>query len=167
MLDRIILGDNQFFGINHMSEAKADALMEKFRSLKAITDVLDIAYAAGIRAFMLNTNERAREICDYIRQHPEKYKDMVFYPSMPYAHKYAQIVAEKGIFGALNDIILSDSSAMEIMSMVTRGGLSLFERDMIKVMQILVDIEMKIFKGLKIKVIFLQNIVTDLLLGLK
>jgi hypothetical protein len=32
MLDRIIFGDNQFFGINHMSEDKAQALEEKFKA---------------------------------------------------------------------------------------------------------------------------------------
>ena len=166
MLDRIIFGDNQFFGINHMSEEKADALMEKFKDLKAIMNVIDIAYDAGIRAFMLNTNERAKEICDYIRQHQNRYADMSFYPSMPYAHKYAQVVAEKGIFGALREVILADSSAGDILGMVKKGGMSLFERDMMKVMQMLVDMEMKIFKGLNVKVVFLQNIVTDLLLGL-
>ena len=44
MLDKIIFGDNQFFGINHMSEDKAQLLSEKFRDLKAITDVIDMAY---------------------------------------------------------------------------------------------------------------------------
>ena len=42
-----------------------------------------------------------------------------------------------------------------------------FEQDMVKVMQLLVDMEMKIFRGLNVKVVFLQNIVTDLLLGFK
>ena len=32
-------------------------------------------------------------------------------------------------------------------------------------MKMLIDIEMKIFRGLNIKVVFLQNIVTDLVLG--
>jgi hypothetical protein len=165
MLDRIIFGDNQFFGVNHMSEEKAQSLDERFRDLKAITDVIDVAYDAGIRAFMLNTNERAKDICDHIRANPGRYAGMRFYPSMPYAHKYANAVAEKGIFGALKDTILADSTAGDIIGILTRGGLSLFERDMMKVMQILVDIEMKIFRGLEVKVIFLQNIVTDLLLG--
>lgn len=165
MLDRIIFGDNQFFGINHMSEEKAQALDEKFRSLKAITDVIDIAYESGIKAFMLNTNERAKDICDHIRNNRDRYSEICFYPSMPYAHKYANAVAEKGIFGALKDTILSDNSAADILGMVAKGGLSLFEKDIIKVMQLLVDIEMKIFRGLNVKVIFLQNIVTDLLLG--
>jgi hypothetical protein len=166
MLDRIIFGDNQFFGINHMSEDKAQALAEKFKDLKPIIEVMDIAYGAGIRAFMLNTNERAQEICDYFRDNSSRYSDIVFYPSMPYAHKYANAVAEKGIFGALKDVILADNTAGDIIGMVAKGGMSLFERDMLKVMEILVDMEMRIFRGLNVKVIFLQNIVADLLLGL-
>jgi hypothetical protein len=165
MLDRVIFGDNQFFGINHMSEEKAQALDEKFRDLSAIIDVIDSAYECGIRAFMLNTNERASDICDYIRRNPDRYSDLWFYPSMPYAHKYANAVAEKGIFATIKDSILADTSVQEIIEMLKKGGLSLFEKDMIKVMQLLIDIEMKVFRELNIKVIFLQNIVTDLLLG--
>lgn len=166
MLDRIIFGDNQFFGINHMSEDKAQELSEKFKNLKAITDVLDIAYDCGIKAFMMNTHDRVKDICDHFKNNPERYKDLVLYPSMPYAHKYANAVAEKGIFGALKDYIITGSSAGDIVGMVAKGGMSLFEQDMLKVMQLLVDMEMKIFKGLNVKVVFLQNIVTDLLLGL-
>ncbi len=165
MLDRIIFGDNQFFGINHMSEDKARALSERFMNFKAIIDVIDVAYDCGIRAFMLNTNERAKGICDYLRQNISSYPDLRFYPSMPYAHKYANAVAEKGIFGALKDTIIADSTAGSIVGMLTKGGMSLFEKDMLKAMQLLIDIEMKIFHDLDVRVIFLQNIVTDLLLG--
>jgi len=165
MLDRVIFGDNQFFGINHMSEEKEQALAERFRTLESITSVIEIAYDAGIRAFMLNTNERAREICDYLRENSSRYPDLVLYPSLPYAHKYAALVNEKGIFSAIKETILADSSAAEIFGMMTKGGMSLFEKDMVKIMQMLVDIELKIFRGLNLKVIFLQNIVTDLLLG--
>ena len=167
MLDRIIFGDNQFFGINHMSEDKAQALSEKFKDLKSITDVIEMAYDCGIRAFMLNTNERAKEICDYFRKNTARLPNLVIYPSMPYAHKYANAVAEKGIFGALKDSILADSTAGGIIGMLAKGGLTLFEKDMTRVMQILVDMEMKMFRGLNIKVIFLQNIVADLMLGFK
>ena len=148
-----------------MSEEKAQALDEKFKDLNAIIDVIDIAYDCGIRAFMLNTHHKAKDICEHIRQNSNKYLDISFYPSMPYAHKYADAVAAKGIFGALKDTIMSDSSAGDIVGMLTKGGSLLFEKDMIKVMQLLIDIEMKIFRGLDVKVMFLQNIVTDLLLG--
>ena len=47
-----------------------------------------------------------------------------------------------------------------------RGGKTIINRDMMEVMKLLIDAEMKIFKGLKVEAIFLQNIVTDLLLGI-
>lgn len=165
MLDRIIFGDNQFFGINHMSEEKEQALSERFRTVESITDVIEIAYDAGIRSFMLNTNQKAKEICDYWRANSSRYKDLVLYPSLPYAHKYAAMVNEQGIFAAIKDTILSDASVADLFGMMTKGGMSLFEKDMIKVMQLLVDVEMKMFRGLNVKVVFLQNIVTDLLQG--
>lgn len=167
MLDRIIFGDNQFFGINHMSEEKAQALAEKFKDLRAITDVIEMAYDCGIRAFMLNSNDRAKEICDYLRDNISRYPDLRLYPSIPYPYKYANLVAEKGIFATLKDVIISDSTAGDIASLITRAGFSLFESDMLKVMQILIDIEVKIFHKLDIKVIFLQNVITDLLLGFR
>jgi hypothetical protein len=167
MLDRIIFGDNQFFGINHMSEDKAQALAEKFKDLKAITDVIETAYNCGIRAFMFNTHERTADICDYLRRNASRLPGLVLYPSMPYAHKYANAVAEKGIFGALKEFILAGSTAGDLIGMVAKGGMTLFERDMMKVMQLLVDMEMRMFRGLNVRVVFLQNIVTDLLLGFK
>ena len=167
MLDRIIFGDNQFFGINHMSEDKAQALAEKFKDLKAITDVIDTAYDCGIRAFMVNTQERTGEICEYLRRNSSRLPDLALYPSMPYAHKYANAVAEKGIFGTLKEFVLADRSAGDIIGMLAKGGMTLFEKDMTKVMHLLVDMEMKMFRGLNVKVVFLQNIVTDLLLGFR
>jgi hypothetical protein len=167
MLDRIIFGDNQFFGINHMSEEKAQALSEKFASVDAIMNVIDIAYECGIRAFMLNSHGKTMDICDRLRQHESKYSDITLYPSIPYPHKYANAVAEKGIFGTLKDTILADNSLSDIAGLISKGGGLVFDRDMIKVMQLLVDIEMKIFRDLNIKVLFLQNIITDLLLGFR
>lgn len=165
MLDRIIFGDNQFFGINHMSEEKALEQAERFRDLSAIINVIDIAYEAGIHGFMFNTHERVKAVCDHFRAHPQKYNDLGLYVSMPYAHKYANAVAEKGIFGAIKDTILAENSTSEVLSLFAKGGSSLFERDLVQVMKILVDMEMKMFRGLNVKVVFIQNIVTDLLLG--
>ena len=165
MLDTIIFGDNQFFGINHMSEEKAQAQYERFKEVSAIIEVLDIALDAGINAFMFNTHGLVKDICHHFRSDPEKYGDVRLYVSMPYAHKYANAVAEKGIFGALKDVIIKDSSAGDIVGMLAKGGFSIFEKDMLKVANLLVDIEMKMFRDLNVKVIFLQNIVTDLLLG--
>ena len=164
-MDKVILGDNQFFGINHMSESKAQAQTERFQKLDAIIDVIDIAYDAGIRGFMFNTHDRVSDICDYLRDHPTRYSELGLYPSLPYAHKYANAVNEHGLIGALNSQVLAGQSVTGAASTLVRGGISVVKRDLMDVMRILTDIELKMFRNLNVRAIFLQNIVADLLLG--
>lgn len=164
-IDKVIFGDNQFFGINHMSQEKAQQLSEKFHDIKNIYKVYDLAFKNGIGAVMLNSNDRAKDICEYFRQNKSKYNDIVWYPSIPYPHKYANLVAEKGIFPAINEVIFSNNSAVGALSMIAKGGMAVLGKDPIKMMQMLIDAEVKMFKGLNVKVLFLQNIITDLLLG--
>ena len=39
-MDRLLFGDNQFFGVNHMSEEKARAQAMRFQDLDAVMQVL-------------------------------------------------------------------------------------------------------------------------------
>jgi hypothetical protein len=165
-LDSLIFGDNQFFGINHMSNEKAQSQAIRFKDSEAIIKVIDNAYQAGIHAFMFNTHDRVGEICDHFRAHPDRYSDLRLYPSLPYAHKYANAVNESGMLGALNEFIFSGRSTRQAISTIIQGGKSIIKKDMIEVMKMLVDAEMRMFRGLCIKAVFLQNIITDLLLGL-
>ena len=104
-IDKIIFGDNQFFGINHMSQEKAQQLAEKFFDITAIYRVYDMAFETGIKAVMLNSNERAKEICNHFLKYKSNYNKIAWYPSIPYPYKYANLVAEKGIFPAINEIL--------------------------------------------------------------
>lgn len=166
-MDRIIFGDNQFFGINHMSEDKAQAQAQRFKDLSSIIQVVDTAYDCGIRAFMFNTHDKVADLCDHFRANRKGYSDLRLYPSMPYAHKYANAVNEKGMVGALNEFVFAGRTAGEALTTLIRGGRGIINRDMIDVMKLLIDAEMRMFKGLNVRAIFLQNIVADLLLGLK
>jgi len=164
-IDKIVFGDNQFFGINHMSQEKAQQLSEKFYHTENIYKVYDLAFKHGINAVMLNSNDRAKEICDYFRENKSKYGNLAWYPSIPYPHKYANMVNEKGIFPAINDVLFSNNSALGVLGMVAKGGLAVFTKDAIELMKMLVDVEVRIYKGLDVKVIFLQNVIVDLILG--
>ncbi len=164
---KLIFGDNQFFGINHMSEDKAQILSERFSRLPSIIKVIDHAYDAGIRDFMFTTHDRVSEICDHFRRWPERYLGLRIYPAMPYAHKYANLVSDKGIMGAVVDLLRGDGSASSAMRTAVRAGLGAVQQDPIAVMHLLIDAELRVFRGLHVEAIFLQNIVTDLLFGLR
>lgn len=163
---KLIFGDNQFFGINHMSEEKAQALSERFSRLESIIAVIDHAYDAGIRDFMFTTHDRVSEICDHFRKWPQRYQGISLYPAMPYAHKYANLVADKGLMGAVVDVLRGDGSASGAVRAAMRASRGALQQDPIPVMRQLIDAELRMFRGLHVKAIFLQNIVTDLLFGL-
>jgi len=161
VMDRVLFGDNQFFGVNHMSEEKAREQAVRFRDSSAIVATLDIALDEGIRTLMCTTHERMAEVCAHMRADPGRYRDYVFYPCMPYAHKYNDAVAELGMMGALRKFA-PQGPARALLA----GGRSAAGRNVDPLVRLLVDAEMKMFQGLSTPVVFLQNVVVDFLMGL-
>jgi len=161
-VERLLFGDNQFFGINHMSEEKARAQALRFQALEAVIEALDAAYDEGVRTFMCTTHARIASVCDHVRANPERYPELTFYPGMPYAHKYANAVTESGLLGALRRFLPDEG----LLDAAMRSGTSIAKKDIEGVTTLLIDAEMRMFHGLRTPVIFLQNVVVDLLLGL-
>ncbi|MDD3944904.1 MAG: hypothetical protein PHS38_09335 [Bacteroidales bacterium] len=164
-IEKVVFGDNQFFGINHRSQDKAEELLKKFSDIHNIFEVYDNAFSCGINAVMLNSNDRAIEICDYFREHKDKYGNLAWYPSIPYPHKYADMVNELGIFPAINEVLFKGNTAMGTLGMIAKGGMAVLGKDAMKMMEMLIDVEFKIYRGLNVKVLFLLNPITDLILG--
>jgi hypothetical protein len=159
-MERVIFGDNQFFGVNHSSDEKARAQTVRFKDNEAIVNVLEIAVNQGINTFMCTTHDRIADLCRDFRMN-KNLKSLDIYPCMPYAHKYANAVTELGIIGTVKQYVPGN-----IITTMAQGGIAFLQKDFISMMKLLIDAEMKMFRGLSTPVIFLQNVVTDLLLGL-
>ena len=160
-MDRVLFGDNQFFGVNHMSEEKAREQATRFRNTSAIVETLDFALDEGIRTLMCTTHERMAEVCSHMRADPARYRDYMFYPCMPYAHKYNDAVAELGMMGTLRKFAPQGTARA-----LVAGGRSAAGRSIDSLVRLLVDAEMKMFEGLATPVVFLQNVIVDFLMGL-
>lgn len=160
-MDRILFGDNQFFAVSHISDEKSRAQSIRFRDDEAIIQTLDVARDAGLNTFMCTTHDRIANICDYIRLHPEKYTDYKIFPCLPYAHKYANAVTELGIMGTLKQYVPGN-----IIGSMFKGGIAYLSKDYMSIMELMIDAELKMFRQINTPVVFLQNVVTDLLLGL-
>ena len=130
-IERLLFGDNQFFGVNHMSEEKARAQLMQFKDDAAIIAVLDIAYDAGIKTFMCTTHDRMAGICEHMRKDPVRYKDFVFYPCMPYAHKYANSVTEVGPLETIKRY-----SAGSVVGTLLRGAMGAITKDVYDLMKL-------------------------------
>ena len=81
---------------------------------------------------------------------------------MPYAHKYANAMTEDGPLGALRRFLPDQS----VFSAALTGTKSLAGKDIDGITRLLIDAEMSMFRGLPTPVVFLQNVMVDLLLGL-
>ena len=111
---------------------------------------------------MCTTQDRMIDVCEHFRVHKDRYPGFQFYPCMPYAHKYANAVTEYGLFGALQRFLPSSNRV----AAMWKGSISIAKRDIEGICRVLIDTEMNAFRGLDTPIIFLQNLVTDFLLGL-
>jgi len=161
-MDKVLFGDNQFFAVNHLSDEKSREQAIRFKDDSAIIRVLDQAIEVGINTFMCTTHDRIANICDHMRTNPDKYRDFKIYPGMPYAHKYANAVTELGILGTIKQYVPGN-----IFGTFAKGGMAYLNKDFLKLMEIFIDAEMKMFKGISTPVIFIQNVIVDMILGLK
>jgi len=161
-MDKVLFGDNQFFAVNHLSDEKSRVQAIRFKDDAEIIKVLDQAIETGINTFMCTTHDRIANLCDHIRANSEKYNDFNIYPCMPYAHKYANAVTELGLMGTLKQYVPGN-----FLGSLFNGGVAFLSKDFLKLMELLIDAEMKMFKGINTPVIFIQNVMVDMLLGLK
>lgn len=162
-MKKILFGDNQFFGVNHMSEEKARQQAMRFQDMGEIMRVLESAHELGAGGFMCTTHDRIAEVCDRMRAEPGKWQGFDMIPCMPYAHKYANAVTELGYFDSLRKFLPKDG----FVDTFLRGSKAIATQDMSAIISLLIDAEMKMFDGLPTPLVFLQNVVTDLVIGLK
>lgn len=160
-MDRVLFGDNQFFAVNHLSDEKSRQQSMRFRDVKSIMYVLDQAIDLGINTFMCTTHDRIGEITEIMRNNKARYQDFNIFPCMPYAHKYANAVTELGIIGTIKEYVPGN-----LFSFAIKGGMGVLNKDFGKLMEMLIDAEMKMFKGVNTPVIFIQNVLVDMVLGL-
>lgn len=158
---RIILGDNQFLGINHASPAKAAQMSDRFARPDAILEVIGWAYDAGIRDFMFTTHDRLQPVLQEI-VHSRLFPGMGYIPCLPYAHKYANTMTEGGM-RAVFTRHLGNAPKGRLVAALGRVAVG----DFAAVMQMLLEIELLMTHGLPVRGVFLQNVIFDLLVGLR
>lgn len=159
-MDKIIFGDNQFFGVNHMSEQASIRLSQRYKTSDDIYKTLEYVNDIGIKSFMFTTHYQLDPVLERIRDNPN-FNDFKLIPCMPYAHKYANAMVETGVIEAINKFV----PGSKVMAGLKSVG-SLISADPVPIMKLLVDSEMKQLKDMNVDTIFLLNIVTDILIGL-
>ncbi|MDN3204665.1 hypothetical protein [Algoriphagus sediminis] len=155
---RQILGDNQFFGINHNDLDKAESTKAKFSSNEDIISFISQSLMIGLDGFMMNSNDRGYNIVSSIKL--DKGKEIHY--SVPYPHKFATMVNEQGMLELFKYALRSAS----FNSLFRKAPKFLITRNIKDLLPLIIELELphKLEKG---SYVYLQNIVTDLVLGMK
>ena len=154
---KIILGDNQFFGVNHFDLKKGEKTKLKFDTTTKIEAFINDSLEIGLDGFMINCNEKGYEIVN--ASEFDSAKEIHY--SIPYPHKYASMVNETGMMSLFGHIIKNTSFIKNLI-----GGIKLLATQNLKSITPLA-LNLEVPKNLKKgSYIYMQNIITDLLMGM-
>ena len=161
----LLLGDNPFFGIDHLSQDRARKRMETLKGFHKITKVIEVASKFGVNGFVASTHPQLKDLIHYMKNSTDLLEKLEFYPIIPYAQGYVTKVTEKGTVGALRDI-LSGGTLQEKTKIIFSGTLGILQKYFDKLLRTLIDIELLPLKQVNKKIIFLHDVITDLAISL-
>ena len=154
---KIILGDNQFFGVNHFDLKKGEETKSKFITIDEISSFVNLSLESGLDGFMINSNKIGYEIISNLDFDSSK----EIHYSIPYPHKYASMINESGMMSLLSYLIKNTSFVNNLI-----GGLKLVTTQNLKSITPLA-LNLEVPKNLrKGSYIYMQNIITDMLMGM-
>jgi hypothetical protein len=159
----LILGHNQFIGINHVSNDKAREREKKFSKIENVYHVVEMASELGFKSMIIETHPRMLDFLDLYQKNQTF--DMDFYLQVPYAVGYIKKMNENGIMGLMSDVI-SETGISGGSSMALKGLTSFFKRDFFTIAMSILKMEIAPFSEVNIKALLLHNVFTDLLLSL-
>ena len=161
----ILLGDNPFFGIDHLSQERARERIQYLQGFQKITEIIELATNSGTAGFVVSTHPQLRDMLEFMRTNTVLLDRISFYPILPYVQGYVTRVTEKGMLGAMNDI-LSGSSLQSKLKVVFNSSIGIMKKDINKLLQTFIDVELSPLSEIKKETIFLHDVVTDLAIGL-
>ena len=158
----VILGDNPFFGVNHISQNKAQKYYSRADKYANAAGVISEAVKAGVKTLMVSTHVDLPELLSEYKSQECKYIDLAIV--VPYAQKLNTVVGEKGLVGLTStafkpsDILglVSDSYDFFIKKKIPKNMTRFF-----------LEQEYALANDFPIKYVCIQNVLTDLLLSFK
>jgi hypothetical protein len=164
----LLVGDNPFQGVSHLTQERARARNEATRAEKA-AELLAISLNNGANGFMFSVNETSLSILRILRQ-SRPAVEFPLYPTVPAAYEYVRLASQHGTPGLITFMArqIWDSRNIQAILLGTRGILT---ADPSSLFQTYITYELgriKLAAGKKadIRSLLLHEIVTDMALAL-
>lgn len=165
-IKHLVIGDNAFIGVSHLSHSKARETLQRL-NVEKIVEVIRTAISCGANGFTFTIHPTNMEILKELVSSKSISSNFTLYPSLPYAAGYLRTMNEKGIVGTLGELF-DHASIIDKIKLVIGGGLPSLAGNPIGFMNSYVNYELsRIPKGATIRSVLLQDVVTDLLVSYK
>ena len=168
-LKTLLIGDNSFIGVSHLSQDRARARTEQLNTTR-MASIVERAAECGASGFTFSTHPTNLEILRALHDSDKISVPFDLYPVLPYAQGYVRLANEKGMRGLFEEVLsrmpLSDKAAA-----IFKGGLSALKLDFTGLMQAYIDMELGTYLKVKprtanLRSVLLHEVATDLCLGL-
>jgi hypothetical protein len=165
-IESVLLGDNPFFGVDHLSQERARNKADKSQDLRNALEVIKYCFASGTSGMVVSTNPRLKELLGLIRTESNLINEINFFPILPYVQNYVLKINERGMVNTLTEI-LGQTSLQDRFRIIAKGGLGVLKKDFYQLFKLFIEIELLQLQGTKIKAVFLHDVLADLALSLR
>jgi len=163
--DSVLLGDNPFFGVDHLSQERARTKAPVSQNFQNALEVIKYSHNLGVKGMVVSTHPTLKDLIHIIKTESDLIDKFEFYPIIPYVQGYVLKINEMGMLNTLMDI-LSPAGMINKMKIITSGGLGIIKKDLFKLFRTFIDIELLQLNDTKVKTVFLHDVITDLALAL-
>ena len=166
--ERIVLvGDNPFHGISHVSQERAATRGTGVLSPRTATDIVDTALDYGANAFTFTVSDTTLEILKQLRKR-EKLPQL--YAIVPYAYEYVRLAVALGGIPGLGKRIAKQVIKSGNLTAIWHGIRGMLTVDLVEIYKAYVTFEVSRIrtyagKG-SLKCLFLHCAIVDMALGL-
>jgi hypothetical protein len=162
LLKNLLIGDNAFIGVSHLSQIHARQKLQQLR-LDTIVDVIAEAVACGATGCTFSVHQNNVQILKALEK-AEKLKGFEVWPVLPYAAGYVRTVNEKGMTGLIDDM-LSGLKFIDKAKVLLSSGVSAVTFDPIRMLNTFVDMQLANilnFEEVSLRTVLLHEAITDL-----
>jgi len=164
--DSILLGDNAFYGIDHLSHERARHRANTVQRLDNVVKLIKYSYELGATGMVVATRPQLREWIEHLRQSSDIVDKLDFHPVLPYARGLQMKLSQLGIINTMKDIMKGAGLRTEL-KILAKGGIGFMKKDVIQLFKVFIDTEMIKLNMIRPKIIFLHPVLVDLSLALE
>jgi len=164
----LLVGDNPFLGISHLSQNRARTRGNALDDPKHCAHLVALSIVNGAEGFMFSACDKTLSILEELRKN--EIKDVDLYAIVPYAFEYVRLATQMGGFSALAKKVLKEMAFSRNFMAIVRGLKGVAGTDIESLTKAYLSYEIHRIrssagKGARLNSILLHQAITDLALA--